>query len=215
MESYLDILKNDPAPMLCLIFIIAVIYIVKLWRITFRKVVPKMYLNSKSEQNFYTQFLYHCPKNMMVNCKVRLADVCEINGNHNWKLFSKLSQKHVDFVVCDKNTSKVMFVIELDDRSHLGVNAQRRDKEKEYFLHKAGIRIYRVKAAKKYTQQIIQVLDESGYLQKHSNVKRGCSDPCPKCNNELELISMSFPNKGMVFKSCNKCNFRTEPVKGR
>lgn len=214
MESYLEILKNDPAPMLCLILTIAVIYIFKLWRITFRKVVPKMYLNSKSEQNFYTQFLYHCPKNMMVNCKVRLADVCEINGKHNWKLFSKLSQKHVDFVVCDKNTSKVMFVIELDDRSHLGSNAQRRDKEKEYFLRRAGIELYRIKASKNYTNQIRKIVDKCSYPQHKNKMKTGSTNSCPKCNHELETISMSFPNKGMAFKLCNKCNFRTEPVKG-
>nr|WP_298768795.1 DUF2726 domain-containing protein [uncultured Shewanella sp.] len=54
--------------------------------------------------------------------KVRIADVLTPQGNVNrqqWQIaFNKISAKHFDFVLCDKQTLKVIAVIELDDKSH-------------------------------------------------------------------------------------------------
>ena len=50
--------------------------------------------------------------------KMRLADVIEPRGKeHYLSLFRKISQKHVDFVICDYDC-RVKFIIELDDNSH-------------------------------------------------------------------------------------------------
>ncbi|MDZ7581880.1 MAG: DUF2726 domain-containing protein [Deltaproteobacteria bacterium] len=54
--------------------------------------------------------------------KVRLADLIEIEKGVSKSLrqsaFNRISRKHVDFVVCDKNDLSILGVIELDDQSH-------------------------------------------------------------------------------------------------
>lgn len=61
-----------------------------------------------------------------VFAKVRLCDLVE--GSSRFSLFSHfrhISQRHVDFILCDLNSFSVVCAVELDDRSHL----ERRDKD--------------------------------------------------------------------------------------
>lgn len=53
------------------------------------------------------------------------------------------AQKYVDYLVCDRQTMRPLYVIELDGASHGGSKAQRRDKQKNEVLASAGIPIMR------------------------------------------------------------------------
>jgi very-short-patch-repair endonuclease len=53
------------------------------------------------------------------------------------------AQKYVDYIVCDRETMRPLYVIELDGTSHGSAKAQKRDKQKNDVLASAGIPIMR------------------------------------------------------------------------
>ncbi len=63
----------------------------------------------------------------------------------NWRgAFRHISEKSVDFVLCDKNYISPKLAIELDDKSHERPERQERDKEVERILQDAGLPLLRV-----------------------------------------------------------------------
>ena len=63
---------------------------------------------------------------------------------------------HVDFVLADVGTLEAVLVIELDDKSHSGTNARKRDQFKDAALAAARVPILRVRAAEKYETRELQ-----------------------------------------------------------
>lgn len=170
---------------------------------------PIEHLNSKAEQNFFKQLLLRLPESMYIAQKVRLGDVCKPKGRE-LAAFNKISRKHLDFVLVEKESSKVICAIELDDKSHNSDSAKKRDSEKNHALSSAGVLLFRVKCGRYYSKDIERIL-----LQLQSNNLTSLSefDTCPKCmTSNLERVDMSFPNKGKHFIDCSKCSFRTEPT---
>ncbi|MDB5171323.1 MAG: hypothetical protein JWN51_96 [Phycisphaerales bacterium] len=109
------------------------------------------FLLSRGESVFYHALRRALPGQLMICPKVRLADVINCSGDA-WKagFGGKISQKHVDFVLADLDTTAIALVIELDDRTH-----QRRDRaERDTFVDRAfaaaGIPMLRVPAAASY-----------------------------------------------------------------
>mgnify|MGYP001310985145 FL=1 len=69
--------------------------------------------------------------------------------------FRRISQKRIDFLICDRDMS-VVAVIELDDRTHNAGNDNRRDG----FLASAGIKSNRYRSKQKpYVQEIQSAID--------------------------------------------------------
>nr|WP_116310319.1 DUF2726 domain-containing protein [Cupriavidus taiwanensis] len=56
------------------------------------------------------------------------------------------AQKYVDYLVCERQTMRPLYVIELDGGSHSSARAQKRDKQKNDVLASAGIPIMRYKS---------------------------------------------------------------------
>ena len=73
--------------------------------------------------------------------KVRLADLIK---THNYSDFNKIRSKHIDFVICNKETNPLLF-IELDDSSHRITKNHENDIKKDIILKKVGINIIRTK----------------------------------------------------------------------
>jgi hypothetical protein len=86
--------------------------------------------------------------------KVRLADIVDVDssvGRAAWhSAFNRISSKHVDFVVCDGDTLRLVAAIELDDASHDAPRRQRRDHFLERALAAAGVSLVRVPVAREY-----------------------------------------------------------------
>jgi len=112
---------------------------------------PRDYLLSKGELAFYRVLRQVLPPRLHVSFKARLSDVIGCPG-WAWKqgFGSRISQKHIDFVVVDADTTAVRFVIELDDRSHRRRDRQARDLFVDRALGAAGVPIVRVAAAASY-----------------------------------------------------------------
>jgi very-short-patch-repair endonuclease len=60
------------------------------------------------------------------------------------------SGMHRDFVLADPVRLEVGLVIELDDKSHSGIEAQKRDALKDAALKAAGVPLLRVRVAGRY-----------------------------------------------------------------
>jgi very-short-patch-repair endonuclease len=63
----------------------------------------------------------------------------------NWRAaFRHISEKSVDFVLCDKAYISAKLAIELDDKTHERPERQERDREVERILQEAGVPLLRL-----------------------------------------------------------------------
>lgn len=86
-------------------------------------------LLNNSELSFYKFLLSNIPSDILVMCKVRLADIVSPveKGRNFYKAFNQVRSKHIDFVFIDKTTSEIKALIELNGKSHLSGKRIRRD----------------------------------------------------------------------------------------
>lgn len=117
-------------------------------------------LLSPAEAAFYHALQAAVGDSLVIFAKVRIADLiepdrAESQGDRQAAL-NRISQKHVDFVLCDAapgTSLAVRLVVELDDASHApGHRHYRagRDATVDAALASAGLPILRVKAASRY-----------------------------------------------------------------
>lgn len=89
---------------------------------------------------------------LQVMAQVRLADVVQTAGGLNradgLSLFRQIAQWHCDFVVIDARTFAVKAIVELDDRTHLRPERQRRDALFNLIVAQAGIPLLRPRSVK-------------------------------------------------------------------
>lgn len=120
------------------------------------KYVPKGALLTPAEKNFMYALQRFASKNKLgVAIKVRVADIVEPRKTFSkklwWKRFRFLSQKHIDYVLFNKEYLPVL-AIELNDRSHLEKHRVKRDKELESAFNNASIPLLFITAKRKYDQ---------------------------------------------------------------
>ena len=95
--------------------------------------------------------------NTRIFAKVRLVDVVTPGGKTAtrrwWRAFTKVSSKHLDYVLVDRQTSAIRLAIELDDKSH----RQKRRRVRDAFVNRvcaqAGVPLLRVPAAGRYDRE--------------------------------------------------------------
>jgi very-short-patch-repair endonuclease len=103
--------------------------------------------------------------------KIRLADIVKVKSGLNksarQSAFNKIQSKHIDIVACDPTTLSVLFVIELDDKTHSQSKRQNRDQFIDNVLRAAGIPIIHFTAKNSYSLQEIEIiLSQAGVLVK-------------------------------------------------
>ena len=114
-------------------------------------------LLSRGELAFYRVLRAALGGRVGIAVKVRLADVI-------WcppRLFrrapgARVSQKHLDFVLYDLSSTKVLLALELDDRSHESAVRRARDVFVEEVLTTCGVRLLRVRAASRYDREALR-----------------------------------------------------------
>ena len=82
------------------------------------------------------------------------ADVVTPSGKTGtrrwWRAFTKVSSKHLDYVLVDRQTGTIKLAIELDDKSH----RQNKRKVRDAFVNRAcaqaGVTLLRIPAAGRY-----------------------------------------------------------------
>lgn len=111
-------------------------------------------LLSAAEVNFYTCLHQAVPEDCIVFTKVRIADVLKVRNapdKSQWQTaFNKISAKHFDFVLCDRDNFTVHTAIELDDKSHHTQKAKTRDTLVNDACKSAELPLLRIRAASTY-----------------------------------------------------------------
>jgi hypothetical protein len=121
-------------------------------------------LLTPTELAFYRTLTDVVAGRLVVCMKVRLGDVVGCS-DEVWKLgYGRLvAQKHLDFVLVDADTTRVVLAIEVDDRSHAHPRRQARDLFVDRAMRAAGVPLLRVPAARSYPPtEIRRALAEAG-----------------------------------------------------
>jgi hypothetical protein len=112
-------------------------------------------LFTAAERSFLGVLDLATPDEYRVFGKVRIADILTPKkgmNRKNWQIaFNKISAKHFDYVLCNKETLEVVLVIELDDKSHNKKSVKVRDAFVNSACKTAELKLLRIPAKSKYS----------------------------------------------------------------
>lgn len=119
--------------------------------------INRQALLSRGENAFFGALREAVAGHYLIMCKVRLADLITCS-DAAWRCGGgrPIAQKHVDFVLCDPQTTRFVLGIELDDRSHDRPDRRRRDAFVNDVMAGAGIRLLRIPATSQYSAWAIR-----------------------------------------------------------
>lgn len=116
-------------------------------------------LLTAAELSFYHVLRLALSEKATICSKVRLADVFflpQIAGRMRY--FRPIAMKHVDFLICDRNTMKPLFGLELDDSSHQRPDRIARDQFVNAVFEAAQLPLIHVPVRAAYNAQEIRSL---------------------------------------------------------
>lgn len=112
-------------------------------------------LLTPAERSFFGVAEKALPSDCRLFAKVRIADILQpvSNGSRSARqaALNRISAKHVDFLLCDGTTLKILAGIELDDKSHSTLDRGIRDSFLDSAFAQAGIPLVRVRASQGYS----------------------------------------------------------------
>lgn len=143
------------------IIIIAFIYFSKKTQVKKSKEInikdsfKSKYILTGNEYKFYKVLKKITDQHNLIICpKVGLKDLFEVTNKSNYMAaFSKISQKHIDFLICD-NDLHPCAAIELDDSSHKG--REENDNFKNELFKYSSIELIRIKAYPDYSEKYVK-----------------------------------------------------------
>jgi hypothetical protein len=116
-------------------------------------------LLTAAEISFYHVLRLSIGEKVTICCKVRLADVFflpQIAGRMRY--FRPIAMKHVDFLICDRNSMKPLLGLELDDSSHQRPDRIARDQFVNAVFQAAQLTLIHVPVRASYNAQEIRAL---------------------------------------------------------
>ena len=118
------------------------------------------WLLSAAERSFFGVLQQAVAPEFLLFAKIRLADLLFIPRGSEGRqaAFNRIQSKHIDFVICDRDTIRPLIAIELDDSSHGRPSRRSRDEFVESALTAAQLPLLRVPVKKQYD---VNVLKES------------------------------------------------------
>jgi hypothetical protein len=182
---------------------------------------------SRAEFAFYSALRAAVGDRAVICPKVRIADLLFDPHQRGWSGgFNKISQRHVDFVLCDPVTMHPLAAIELDDRSHEREDRQDRDAEVDAAFQSARFPLARFPVQTSYDLNRIWALLEPVFAPYGSSQNTGAipgaqpahspvspppssvppnrtSPLCPKCGVPMVIRVVSKgANEGKKFYGC-------------
>lgn len=172
-------------------------------------------LLSPTEVSFY-HVLASITNGRVVICpKVGLKDLLFITKHYKsreyYSYFGRISQKHIDFVLCEPKAMQPIAAIELDDRSHGQVDRTERDSVVDQIFSAAGLPLLHVAAAQGYnTSELAAILEPYLHGQRAQNkipevvpVDVPALPNCPRCGVPMKLrTATKGANAGQQFYGC-------------
>lgn len=117
-------------------------------------------LFSEAEHSFFMTLHHAIGSDFRIFAKIRIADILtpdrKLRRGRRQSAFNRIALKHFDYVLCDKNTLKVLAAIELDDGSHESLSVQRRDIFVQNACVSAGLKLLRFKCKSGYNPENIR-----------------------------------------------------------
>ena len=107
------------------------------------------------ELSFYKVLENLLGSRLTIQSKVRLADIFFIvrpHENHR-SYFPRISQKHLDFLVCDTKSMQPVFGVELDDSSHNSYKQKKRDQFVDQVFEAAKLPLLRMPTKYQYNSR--------------------------------------------------------------
>lgn len=112
--------------------------------------------------------------------KVRLADIINVDKRVtiDKNALYKIAYKHVDFLICNKNTLDIICVVELDDYTHETDEAKNRDLFVMQALSTAGIPVARIRCK-------IKNISASDLYYTDDLINKALAPKCPRCGKNM------------------------------
>lgn len=121
--------------------------------------VSREFLLSEAEKHFHQSLQAAVGHQYWIYPKVRLADIVEVdpdlNRSANQTAWNRISQKHVDFTLCDPGDFRIIAIVELDDSSHRLKDRQKRDGNVDAILNQIRIPVLHVRCARNYSREAL------------------------------------------------------------
>ena len=161
------------------------------------------------------------PKGLEIYAKVRVADVLQPAQGLDRKAwrsaFNRITGKHLDFVLCERESGRQVCAIELNDRSHERLERIDRDRFIATACTEAGFPLLMIPAAKSYDagEILAQILEALG-KQPSSPLLPVLQDDlvCPRCGGSMERkIARRGQHPGTAFLACSRyptCRYTSE-----
>lgn len=124
--------------------------------------VSRGVLLTNGELAFYRSLRAATSGHYLLLFKVRVADLIKCPAD-DWQngFGHMIARHHIDFVLCDRQTTEIKAAIELDDKSHLRLSRKRRDQFLTRAFIAAHIPLLRFRAAARYdVKEITARLEE-------------------------------------------------------
>lgn len=120
------------------------------------------YFFTNSEKPFFDELVRQAGERYIVLSKVRLEDVVTTAKKIDYKekglKRNYIKSKHLDFVLVDKSSGKIVYVFELDGYSHNSEKQAKYDKIKDDILNSVVVRFARVRVGQNYETVIRDIL---------------------------------------------------------
>jgi hypothetical protein len=132
---------------------------------------PTVYLSvvdsllTPAEKIFYEQLDLVIDGRLEILCKVRLADLIEVESRQaeeRNRVFRRIASKHIDFVLAEPGNLAPMLAIELDDSSHERADRRERDEYLEELFDTVKFPLLRIKASSTYNRRaLVDALEQA------------------------------------------------------
>ncbi|HBG88362.1 MAG TPA: topoisomerase [Marinilabiliaceae bacterium] len=167
-------------------------------------------LLTDAESSFYHALKLYVGDRAVICPKVGLKDIFFISKKASkdyMKYFGKISQKHVDFILCDPGTMSLLCGIELDDSSHMNRKRQERDLFVEKVYRDANLKLIRIPTKFGYTSTEIETAVAGVLNRPPEDIPKIQSSNdtvmCPKCGIPMVLRKAARgKNAGNEFYGC-------------
>ena len=212
-------------PLLIIAIIVAIVVVLLMLLLKKRRGSAYPYkkldaLFTPAERSFLGVLTQAVDNRYLIFGKVRVADVITPQTGLSrsvWqKAFNKISRKHFDYILCDKDDLSVICAIELNDSSHNSKKRKQRDAFLEGSCLSAKLLLLQFTARARYNVAEVQSTLETALADagsKRSSKQRPTTDEkrCPRCSAVMiKKVAKKGKNPGSEFWACSafpKCRY--------
>jgi hypothetical protein len=122
-------------------------------------------LMDKKEKEFFDVLSQNLGDDFLVFSKVRIEDFIGVDSKglrygENGGKRNRIKSYHVDFLICDKNITKPLMVVELDGSSHKRLDRIERDERFNRLYEKVGLNFQHIKIGDNFEEATESIREE-------------------------------------------------------